>query len=155
MSDYRKLKVWQVAHELTLAVYGATKSFPREEVYGLTAQLRRSVSSIPANIAEGVGRDGQKELARFLRIAKGSANETEYHLLLASDLGYLSQTEHTSLTNQASTVRKMIDAFIRTLMSDDSRTGNQKLATGNPKNNTGNRKPETGNQEKNKARRIR
>ena len=141
MSDYRKLKVWQVAHELTLAVYGATKSFPREEIYGLTAQLRRSASSIPANIAEGVGRDGQKELARFLRIAKGSANETEYHLLLAADLGYLPAPEHTSLSTHASSVRKMLDAFIRTLTSDES--------------NTGNWKPETGNQEKNKARRIR
>ena len=128
MSDYRKLRVWRDAHELTLAVYQATGLFPKEEIYGLTAQLRRSAGSIPANIAEGTGRDSQKELARFLRIAKGSANETEYHLLLASELGYLSQTEHTKLANLVSTVRKMIDAFIRTLTSEAPKTGNRKPA---------------------------
>ena len=90
MRDFRELKVWQKGHLLTLDVYGATKSFPREERYGLTSQVRRSCTSIPANIAEGCDRTGDTELARFLQIAMGSASEFEYHLLLARDLDYLS-----------------------------------------------------------------
>jgi four helix bundle protein len=73
---------------LTLDLYEITKSFPKEELYGLTSQIRRSCSSIPANIAEGCGRDGDAELARFLQIAMGSASELEYHLLLANDLAF-------------------------------------------------------------------
>jgi len=79
MQDFKKLEVWRKAHELTLDVYRATESFPRTEVYGLTTQLRRSCSSIPANIAEGCGRGTNGDLGRFLRIAAGSASELEYH----------------------------------------------------------------------------
>ena len=86
MKDFRELKVWRKAHELTLAVYQITASFPREELYGLTAQLRRASSSIAANLAEGCGRNGDAELARFCSMAMGSASELEYHLLLARDL---------------------------------------------------------------------
>ena len=86
MKDFRELKVWQKAHELTLAVYQITANFPREELYGLTAQLRRAGSSIAANLAEGCGRNGDAELARFCSMAMGSASELEYHLLLAHDL---------------------------------------------------------------------
>jgi len=86
MRDFRKRKVWEKAHELALDAYHVTASFPREELYGITAQLRRAAVSIPANIAEGCGREGEAELRRFLRIALGSANELEYHLLLAKDL---------------------------------------------------------------------
>ena len=86
MKDFRELQVWRKAHELTLAVYQITASFPREELYGLTAQLRRAGSSIAANLAEGCGRNGDAELARFCSIAMGSASELEYHLLLARDL---------------------------------------------------------------------
>ena len=89
MQDFKKLKVWQNSHNLTLAIYRATESFPSPELYGLTTQMRRSCSSIPANIAEGCGRDGDAEFARFLRIAMGSAAELDYHLLLARDLGFL------------------------------------------------------------------
>ena len=85
MKDFRELKVWRKAHELTLAVYQITASFPREELYGLTAQLRRAGSSIAANLAEGCGRNGDAELARFCSMAMGSASELEYHLLLARD----------------------------------------------------------------------
>jgi four helix bundle protein len=87
MRDFRKLMVWQKAHQLTLGIYELTANFPRDEVYGLTSQVRRAAASIPANVAEGCGRDGDTELARFLRIAMGSANELEYHLILARDLG--------------------------------------------------------------------
>jgi four helix bundle protein len=86
MKDFRELQVWRKAHELTLAVYQITASFPREELYGLTAQLRRAGSSIAANLAEGCGRNGDAELARFCSMAMGSASELEYHLLLARDL---------------------------------------------------------------------
>jgi four helix bundle protein len=81
--DFGGLKVWQRSHRLTLAVYEATGTFPREETYGLTAQLRRCSASVPANIAEGCGRSGDAELARFMLISMGSASELEYYLLLA------------------------------------------------------------------------
>jgi len=79
LKDFRKLKVWEKSHDLTLAVYKATAAFPRKELYGLTSQIRRACASIPANIAEGCGRGGDPELARFLQIAMGSASELEYH----------------------------------------------------------------------------
>jgi four helix bundle protein len=89
VGDFRKLQVWHRAHKLTLDVYRATSAFPKEELYGLTNQLRRASASIGANIAEGCGRNTDAELARYLGIAVGSANELDYHLLLARDLGYL------------------------------------------------------------------
>ena len=94
MKDFRNLTVWRKAHELTLSAYKVTASFPREELYGLKSQLRRSCASIPANIAEGCGRDGDPEFARFCQIAMGSASETEYHILLAHDLGLLNDSSH-------------------------------------------------------------
>lgn len=98
MRDFLKLKVWEKAYEFTLEVYGVTARFPREELYGLIAQLRRAAASISANIAEGCGRDGEAELRRFLRIGLGSANEVEYHLLLAKDLRFLREEEFRKLT---------------------------------------------------------
>jgi len=96
MKDFRKQKVWQKSHRLTLDLYKATMGFPKEELYSLTTQIRRAGSSIPANIAEGCGRDGDAELARFLQIAKGSASELEYHLLLSHDLGFLNDVDYES-----------------------------------------------------------
>jgi four helix bundle protein len=83
VQDFRKLKVWRMSHDFTLAVYEATAAFPKEELYGLTSQVRRAAASVPANIAEACGRGGNAEFARFIRIAMGSASELEYHLLLA------------------------------------------------------------------------
>ena len=77
MQDFHELKVWRKAHQLTLAVYRASSSFPREETYGLTSQMRRSSASIAANLAEGCGRNGNPELARFCSLAMGSASELE------------------------------------------------------------------------------
>ena len=91
MKDYRKLKVWEKSHKLALEVYKATLEFPKTEVYGLVSQMRRAASSIPSNIAEGSGRGGDAELARFLRIAMGSASELKYQLLLARDLKYVDE----------------------------------------------------------------
>ena len=90
MQDYRKLKVWQKAYDLVLEIYVITKKFPKEELYGVTSQIRRSAASITANISEGCGRKTKTELSRFLVIALGSLNETENFLLLARDLKYLS-----------------------------------------------------------------
>ena len=108
MGDFRKLKVWHHAHELTLAVYSVTASFPPIERFGLTAQLRRSAASIPANIAEGCGRNSDAELARYCQIGLGSANELQYHLLLASELGYLEQQAHSQLADATAGLRGML-----------------------------------------------
>jgi four helix bundle protein len=89
MQDFRKLKVWQKAHQLTLRVYEVTRKFPKAELYGMVSQMRRSWSSIPRNIAEGCGRGTDLDFARFLQISMGSASELEYDLLLSHDLGYL------------------------------------------------------------------
>jgi four helix bundle protein len=89
MEDFKNLKVWAKAHEMTLVVYRKTQTLPREEVYGLTSQLRRAAASVGANIAEGCGRRSDGEMRRFLQIARGSASELEYHLLLARDLHLL------------------------------------------------------------------
>lgn len=120
MRDFRELKVWERGHRLTLAIYAATEDFPREEVYGLTSQMRRSCSSIPANIAEGCGRDGNAELARFLQIAVGSASELEYHLLLARDLSLMSDPDHERLSTEVNEVKRMLTAFIRSLKAFSS-----------------------------------
>jgi four helix bundle protein len=103
---------------LTLKVYNATKSFPWEEIFGLTSQLRRACASIPANIAEGCGRSGDVELARFLVIASGSASEVEYHLLLAHDLGYLKDAEYQRLDEEINELKRMLTAFINKLKAN-------------------------------------
>ena len=112
MQDFRTLKVWEKAHQLTLDVYRATMAFPKEEMYGLTSQIRRASSSIPANIAEGCGRGGNAEFKQFLQIAMGSASELEYHLLLARDLHYLNATDYEHLADSAIEVKKMLTALI-------------------------------------------
>jgi four helix bundle protein len=118
VKDFRQLQVWQKAHQLTLAVYRLTKSFPRNEVDGLTAQLRRSSASIPANLAEGCGRIGDAELARFCSIAMGSASELDYHLLLASDLGLLSRSDYAALAEDTSEVKRMLSGLLHKLTAD-------------------------------------
>lgn len=112
MKDFRKLKVWQKAHLLTLKVYEVTRGFPKEEVYGLTAQMRKSSSSIPTNIAEGCGRTGDAEFGRFLQIAMGSASELEYELILSRDLHYLSLNEYEDLQHDTVEVKRMLTPFI-------------------------------------------
>ena len=100
MKDFRNLEVWKRAHALTLTVYKATAGFPMEERFGLTSQVRRCSASIGANIAEGCGKRGNAEFQRFLQIASGSASEAEYQLLLARDLGYLTESAHRDLTRK-------------------------------------------------------
>jgi four helix bundle protein len=118
MRDFRELKVWQKAHQLVLDVYRQTRDFPAEERFGLTAHLRKSATSIPSNIAEGCGRATDKELARFLSIAAGSASELEYQLLLAHDLEYLPPDAHAPLAGQTAEVKRMLFRFMQSLASE-------------------------------------
>jgi len=113
VKDFRRLKVWEKAHLLTLDVYKLTARFPREELYSLTSQLRRCSASIGANIAEGCGKEGNRELYRFLQIASGSASELDYHLLLARDLNYLPQAEFLKVHKQLLEVRCMLTALLQ------------------------------------------
>ncbi len=118
MKDYKKLKVWEKGHLLTLGVYKATANFPKDELYGLTAQIRRSAASIPANIAEGCGRSGDAELARFLSIALGSASELEYHLFLSRDLKFLSPLTYEPLSQDVTEIKRMLTVLIQKLRAD-------------------------------------
>jgi four helix bundle protein len=115
MQDFRNLKVWQKAHVLTLEVYRNTCGFPVDERFGLTTQLRRSCASAPANLAEGCARGCDVDFARFVNIAAGSASETDYHLLLARDLGYFNDAAYQPLLDQVSEIKRMLNSFERTL----------------------------------------
>lgn len=113
MKDFKELKVWQKAHLLTLALYRMTGIFPREELYGLTSQIRRCSASVAANIAEGCGRKGNAELHRFLQIAAGSASELDYHLLLARDLRFLNEPDYSEAAGLLLEVRRMLTSLSR------------------------------------------
>ncbi|WP_112529569.1 MULTISPECIES: four helix bundle protein [unclassified Phyllobacterium] len=117
IESYRDLKVWQSAMFLAECCYGATKSFPKEEVYGLTAQMRRAAISIAANIAEGYGRENRGSFVQFLRIAQGSLKELETHILLSRRVGFLGQNEEVDLLSQCEVNGKMLRALIRTVQS--------------------------------------
>ncbi|MCI0771786.1 MAG: four helix bundle protein [Chloroflexi bacterium] len=119
MRDFKNLKVWERSHRLTLSVYRASGGFPREEMYGLTSQMRRASASIAANIAEGCGRDSKADFARFLQIAAGSASELEYQAILARDLKLLDEPEFNTITEEVTQVKRMLSAFIRTLKADN------------------------------------
>jgi len=112
MQNYKDLKVWEKAHSITLKIYKVTKDFPKEEIYGLTSQIRRSVVSVPANIAEGCGKFSKPDFANFLQIALGSANETEYYLLLAKDLKYLDIQSFTELLAEVNQIKAMLIGLI-------------------------------------------
>ena len=118
MKDFHELKVWQKAHQLTLAVYRATAAFPREELYGLTSQLRRACSSIAANLAEGCGRNGDAEFASFCSMAMGSASELEYHLLLAKDLKLINLADYEELGQGTIELKRMLTALMQKLNAD-------------------------------------
>ena len=115
MEDFKDLVVWTKAHHLTLAVYRQTRTFPKEEMYGLTSQVRRASASIGANIAEGCGRRSDAEMKRFLQIARGSANELECHLLLAKDLQFLGSDEFRSLEEKILEVQRMLASLVQRL----------------------------------------
>ena len=108
MRDFTQLTVWQKSHRLALAIYHITRTFPKEERYGLSSQMRRAALSIPANIAEGAGRPTARDFVRFLHIAAGSGNELEYHLIIARDLQLIDTDTHGKLSAQVNEVKKML-----------------------------------------------
>lgn len=117
MQNYKDLKVWQKAHQLVLKIYKATNVFPKEELFGLTSQLRRSVISIPANLAEGCGKHKTPDIANFFQIALGSLHETEYYILLAKDLNYLSFETAKELEDSTNEIKAMLIALIKSVRS--------------------------------------
>ena len=118
MQNFRNLRVWQRAHQLTPAVYRLSDTFPARERFGLTSQLRRSCTSIEANIAEGCGRRSDPELARFLRIAMGSATETECHLLVSRDLRFADASQYSPVEQLVQEVERMLAGFLDKVESE-------------------------------------
>ncbi len=114
-NGFEKLEVWKKAHDLTLRIYKITETFPKEEKFRLTSQLCRAVSSIPTNIVEGRGRYHKNEFKHFLYIARGSLEETKYHLILARDLSYINLQSYNELMNLAIEVGKMLNGLIKSL----------------------------------------
>lgn len=115
MRNYRELQVWSKAHSLTLDLYRISRSFPRDEIYGITSQMRRAAVSVGANLAEGCGRRTSTELARFLRVAIGPASELDYHLLLCRDRGSLKNDDFEHAATGLTEVRKMLSSFLSTV----------------------------------------
>ena len=115
VQHYRELKVWQAAMSLAEQCYAATKSFPREELFGLTSQIRRAAASVPANIAEGQGRQHTKEFLNFLSVARGSLMEVETHLLLSQRVGLLNQSTLDSLLTVSAEISRMLSGLRRAL----------------------------------------
>jgi four helix bundle protein len=120
VQDFRNLIVWQKAHRLTLAVYAESATLPRGLGWSLQSQMVRAAMSVPANVAEGCGRAGDRDFRRFLRHALGSACELEYHLLLARDLGFLEDGRYGPLHQQVVEVKRVLAGLIRRLVTDES-----------------------------------
>ncbi|AUW41851.1 four helix bundle protein [Rhizobium leguminosarum] len=115
ISSYRDLKVWQFAIELSVVCYEVTRTFPREEIYGLTSQIRRSSASVAANIAEGYGRENRGSFAQFLKIAQGSLKELETHLIIAGRIGFLQAAALDELLDRCDEIGKMLGSLIRSV----------------------------------------
>lgn len=121
MQDFNDLAVWRRAHKLTLSIYRETEAFPRNEMFGLTSQIRRASASIAANLAEGSGRT-QIEFGRFVQIAMGSACEVEYHLLLARDLGYQDTGRYEDLWNETRAIKRMLTGLLKTIREREAKS---------------------------------
>ncbi|MEO8561999.1 MAG: four helix bundle protein [bacterium] len=119
MHDFRRLQVWTEARKLAVAIDGLTRSFPRSDRAVIAGQLRRSALSIPSNIAEGCGKGSRKETVRFLQIAAGSSTETENHLLIACDLGYLTPVEREKHLDTLRSIQRMLIALMRKLITEE------------------------------------
>lgn len=115
--SFKELIVWQKAHQFVLAVYKMTKSFPKEEIFGLTSQFRRAAVSIPANIAEGYRKRGKADKVRFFNISEGSLEECKYYLTLTKDLGYASTDQENELAEEVS---KLLNAYSNKILSSNS-----------------------------------
>jgi four helix bundle protein len=117
LGDFTKLQIWRRSHQLVLAVYHQTRRFPPDERFGLTAQLRRAVTSVAVNVAEGCGRNARLEFAQFLRYSLGSANEVSYLLLLAKDLRLIHFRDWVPLDREVREIRRMVASLERSLRS--------------------------------------
>lgn len=117
INSYRDLEVWQLAMQLAKETYSIARDFPKEELYGLTSQIRRACISVPANIAEGYGRDNPGDYARFLQIAQGSLKELETLLLLSCEVGLATQPKIEQSLNLADRIGRMLRSLIRTIQS--------------------------------------
>ena len=111
MRDYKKHEIWSRSHKFALDIYHISKTYPKEEIYGITSQLRRASLSIPTNIVEGTGRNSQKEFAHFINISSGSAAETEYLIKFSYDLKYITEDDFKKLNEEIVIIRKMINSF--------------------------------------------
>lgn len=123
MRDYTKIKAWQLADDLTVAVYERTRFFPREEVYGLTSQLRRASYSVPANIVEGTSRESKRDYLHFLYIARGSLSETQYFIHLARRLTYLSDEDAATLHEQTKFIFGCLHGLIGSVEKEAGKLG--------------------------------
>lgn len=123
MRDFKTLKVWQKSHVLAVSLYRVTGNFPKEEIYGLASQVRRAAVSIPANIAEGCGKDSEAEFDRYLQIAGGSASELGYHLLLCHDIGLLRSQDCESFGEKVSEIKKMLTTLLKKIRSRSEPNG--------------------------------
>lgn len=113
MNNYKELKVWQKAIDLSVKAYEITRSFPHSEIFGLTSQIQRAAVSIAANISEGAGRNSDKEFVHFLGISNGSAYELDTHLIVSNRIGYLSNQDYSEMTLQVEEIEKMLSALIK------------------------------------------
>ncbi|MEO8568749.1 MAG: four helix bundle protein [Ginsengibacter sp.] len=111
MRNFLNLEIWKKSHQLTLKIYTITKHFPKDELFGLTSQIRRSSSSIPTNIAEGCGRNSNQQLINFLQIATGSCSELQYQIILSKDLSYINEEVFNNLQAAVIDIRKMIYGY--------------------------------------------
>ena len=118
MQNFRNLKVWEKAHALALNIYAISKCFPREELYGLVSQMRRSAASVGMNIAEGCCRKGDLDMGRYLQMVLGSASELEYQLLLANDLQYLAHSDYERLEARITEVKRMLSSLMRRVRTE-------------------------------------
>jgi len=130
VKDFKELRVWQRAHEINLEIYAVTRHFPSDERFGLTSQLRRAAASIGANVAEGCGRRSDGELTRFLQIARGSASELEYHLILARDLHMLSRKNFEELLPGVEEVQRMLTALVQRVRPVSEEPKRHRFASG-------------------------
>jgi four helix bundle protein len=118
MQDYKNLKVWAKSHSFVLKIYTLSKSYPKEENYGLTSQLRRASISIPANIAEGCAKSSNKDFARYLNIALGSLHEVEYFIILSMDLNYISKVDFETLTIKLNEIKGMLLSLLKAVKKE-------------------------------------
>ena len=110
--NFTDLNIWKEGNRLAISIYKTTKTFPKSEIFGITSQLQRASTSIPANIAEGFGRKGNKEFIQFLYQAKGSLYETQSFILFSKDIGYIEKQQTEDLLNQYESLAKMLNSFI-------------------------------------------